>query len=62
MANYVFDTNPKMRGDIESIASVLLTKPIIRVGELPLLVSLSLEKCLLTIMWLAKFNLISIKK
>jgi hypothetical protein len=60
MANYIFDTNPNMRGDIESIASALLNKPIIRVGELPLLVSLSLEKCLLSIMWLAKFDLITV--
>jgi hypothetical protein len=62
MANYVFDTNPMMREDIESIVSILLNKSIIRVGDLPLLVGLSLEKCLLTIMWLAKFDLVTMSK
>ena len=62
MANYVFDTNPKMREDIESIVSVLLNGPSIRIGDLPSLVGLSLEKCLLSVMWLAKFYLIAISK
>lgn len=62
MVNYVFDTNPKMSVDIESLVSVLVNRPPIRIGDLPLLVGLSLEKCLLTIMWLAKFDLIKMRK
>jgi hypothetical protein len=60
MANYIFDTNPKAREDIEKIISMLADQLPIRIGDLPILIGLSFEKVWIATMWLAKFDLIKL--